>query len=114
MKSGKNIQNYDNKTNFDWNKDYKKRPFLEKVAIWGSYYRANPVMFAKDYFPELHMKFFQMILLHMMFMSDFSTIIATRGLGKSFIVAVYVCIRAILYPNSKITICTAVNLCPLI
>lgn len=30
---------------------------------------------------------------------------------KSFLVALYVIIRAILYPNSKIVVVTAVNLC---
>ena len=80
MKTGaKKRENYDNKTNFDWDKDYKKRPFLEKVAIWGRFYRANPVIFVKDYFPELTLKLFQMILLHMMFISDFALMIAKRG-----------------------------------
>ena len=84
MKTGaKKRENYDNKTNFDWDKDYKKRPFLEKVAIWGSFYRANPVIFVKDYFPELTLKLFQMILLHMMFISDFALMIATRGIGDT-------------------------------
>ena len=75
----KDYDKYDNKTNFDWKKDYSNRNFLEKVAIWGSFYRANPVLFAVHYFPELQMKLFQMILLHMMFMSEFALMIATRG-----------------------------------
>lgn len=34
-------------------------------------------------------------------------IIASRGLGKSFLISVYCCVRAILYPNSRIIIASA-------
>lgn len=43
----------------------------------------------------------------MMDINDFFLIIASRGLGKSYLIAIYCCVRAILYPNSKIIIASA-------
>ncbi len=43
----------------------------------------------------------------MMDISNNFLIIASRGLGKSFLISVYCCVRAILYPNSRIIIASA-------
>lgn len=79
------------------------RSIMEGAAIWGSYYRHNPDKFAEDYL-HLRLKLFQRILLTMMFWSTIFVLIACRGLGKTFISAVYCVIRCILYPGSKVCI----------
>lgn len=73
------------------------------AALWGSYYRSNPDKFAKDYL-HLDLRLFQRILLVMMFCSTSFVFIAARGLGKTYLSAVYCCIRAILFPGTKICI----------
>lgn len=71
---------------------------LEGIAAWAGYYRANPHRFAKDYLHlELHL--FQKILLVMMNLSVSFVFIASRGLGKTFLSAVFCCVRCILYPG---------------
>lgn len=76
---------------------------MEGAAIWGSFYRANPDKFAEDYL-HIQLKIFQRILLVMMFWSTTFVLIACRGLGKTYISAVYCVIRCILYPGTKICI----------
>ena len=76
---------------------------LDAVEEWASYYRANPHRFAKDIL-NLDLRLFQKILLVMMNTAVSFVFIASRGLGKSFLSAVFCVIRAILYPGSKIVI----------
>lgn len=76
---------------------------LNGVAVWAGYYRSNPHRFAKDYL-HLDLKLFQKILIVMMNMSTVLTFIGTRGIGKSFLSAVFCVIRCILYPGTKICI----------
>lgn len=76
---------------------------LNGAAVWGSFYRNNPDIFARDYL-HLRLKIFQRILLTMMFWSTTFVLIACRGLGKTFISAVYCVIRCTLYPGTKICI----------
>lgn len=76
---------------------------MEGAAIWGSFYRFNVDKFAEDYL-HLKLRLFQRILLVMMFWSTTFCLCACRGIGKSFISAVYCCIRCILWPSSKVCI----------
>ena len=48
-----------------------------------------------------------MVLLFMMNINNNFFYTASRGQGKSFLVAVFCCCRAILYPNSKIIVASA-------
>lgn len=81
---------------------------LECAAEWIAFYRANPHRFAKDYL-HLDLRAFQQELLYMMNWSEKSSVIASRGAGKSYILAIYCVIRAILYPGSKIVIAAGVR-----
>lgn len=73
------------------------------VGVWTAYYRSNIHRFAKDYLHlELHL--FQKILLVMMNICTISVFIGSRGIGKTFLTAVFCTIRAILYPGTKICI----------
>lgn len=77
--------------------------FMEGVAIWCAFYRANIHRFAEDYLHiELH--FFQKVILYMMNICRITVFIASRGLGKSYLSAVFCVCRCILYPGTKICI----------
>ena len=76
---------------------------LNGAALWGAFYRCQPDKFAEDYL-HIRLKVFQRILLVMMFWSTTFVLIACRGIGKTFISAVYCVIRAILYPGTKVCI----------
>ncbi len=76
---------------------------LNGVAQWCSYYRANPHRFAKDYL-HLNLHLFQKILIVMMNWSSTTAFIGSRGIGKTFLSAVFCVIRCILYPGTKICI----------
>ena len=80
-----------------------KANFNASVKMWASFYRANIHRFATDYL-GLALFPFQMVLLFMMNINNNFFYTASRGQGKSFLVAVFCCCRAILYPNSKIIV----------
>ena len=76
---------------------------MDGAAYWGTYYRYNPDMFARDYL-HLRLRRFQKILLVMMFWSNVFVFIAARGLGKTFLSAIYCVTRCILYPGTRVII----------
>ena len=81
----------------------RQEKIAEGAAYWAAYYRSNVIDFCRDYLHlELHL--FQKILITMMMYSTVFVWVASRGLGKSFLSAIYCCVRAILYPGSKIVI----------
>lgn len=73
------------------------------IKRWTAYYRANIHRFAKDYL-HLELKLFQKILLVEMNVCTVFCFIGTRGIGKTFLTAVFCVIRCILYPGTKICI----------
>lgn len=81
---------------FDKKSRYEK--VIDGAAYWGSYFRSNPDKFVESYL-HIRLKRFQRILIVMMFWSTIFVLIACRGLGKTFISAVYCCVRCILYPG---------------
>jgi len=83
--------------------EQSEKLLMDTVAERASFYRANPHRFAKEYL-GLNLHIFQQILLCMMNMSTNAMILASRGIGKSFIVAIFCCIRCILYPGSKVVV----------
>lgn len=76
---------------------------LKGAATWGSFFRQNPDVFAKMYL-HIDLKIFQRLLLVMMFWSTTFVFIACRGLGKTYLSAIYCVTRAILYPGTRICI----------
>ncbi|MFQ3843282.1 terminase family protein [Staphylococcus pseudoxylosus] len=76
---------------------------MENIAIWISYYRANPHRFVLD-FMSINLRPFQSILLWAMIHHQYFMFLASRGLGKTFLSAVYCLTRCILYPDTKIII----------
>jgi len=76
---------------------------MRGAAAWAGYYRSNPSRFVKDYL-HIELRLFQKIIITMMNISTVFVYIASRGQGKSFLCAIYICFRAILYPGEKIVI----------
>ncbi|PEF30282.1 terminase [Bacillus thuringiensis] len=71
--------------------------------IWTAFYRANPHRFAKDYL-GVNLFLYQKLLLWAMNKYNFFMYIAARGQGKSYLIALYCVIRAILFPGSNIVL----------
>ena len=79
----------------------KAKRMMQGVATWCSFYRANPHRFASDYL-NIHLKLFQKILLFLMFWNNYFIYIASRGQGKTFLIAIFSVCRCILYPETQI------------
>ncbi len=56
----------------------KVHRMMNGVGLWGSFYRANPHRFCKDYL-NINLKLFQKILIYMMNKSNFFMYLASRG-----------------------------------
>lgn len=81
----------------------RQQRILDGVAAYAGYYRSNPHRFAKD-FLHLDLRLFQKILLFMMNLSSTFVFIACRGIGKTYLCAIFCCIRCVLYPGTKVCI----------
>ena len=77
---------------------------LEGMAIWGSYYRENIDVFVKEYLNITYLKWYQYAVLCLMNANVIFLWIASRGMGKTFITAIFSCVRCILYPGSKVVL----------
>lgn len=75
----------------------------EHFYLWTTFYRRNLHRFAMEYF-GLQLHWYQAIILYLMGISNFIVIIAARAAAKSFVIAIYACCRAVLYPNSSIVL----------
>lgn len=73
------------------------------VADWCAFYRENIHRFVKDYL-HIELKLFQKIILIMMNLCTITVFIACRGIGKSYLSAIFCVCRCILYPGTKICI----------
>lgn len=82
-------------------KQDKSDRIMNGVNTWCSFYRANPHRFARDYL-NLKLDKFQQIILCMMFKFSNVVYLASRGGGKSFLLAVFCVIYCILYPDTRI------------
>lgn len=91
-------------------KQTKSEKFWENAIEWVYYWRNNPHRFAEEVI-GVQLKLFQKIFLYAMNMKEVGnfTWIASRGTGKSFLIALFAIIRCILYPNTKITIASGVR-----
>ena len=76
---------------------------LRSAEEWIGYYRANIHKFAHDYL-HVNLRLFQKINLYEMDNNTNFVYIASRGQGKTYLLAVFCCCRAILYPGTKIVI----------
>jgi hypothetical protein len=76
---------------------------VERLIHWITFYRRNFNRFASHYL-GLGLHLYQHIILYLMGLYPSFCIIAARSAAKSFVIAIYACCKAILYPGSKIVI----------
>jgi len=89
-------------------KIYNKLSADERVElgfeIWTAFYRANIHRFIEDYFGFKGLKTFQKILLNQMVHNNQFVYIASRGQGKSYLIAWFIVAYSVLYPNCRIIV----------
>lgn len=76
----------------------------EGLGVWTAFYRSNPHRFAIDYFGMTWLTPIQQILINVILKFTYTMIIASRGFGKTMLVACAICIKAVLYPGTEIVI----------
>lgn len=76
---------------------------VEQLLIWNTYYRRNMHRFAIEYL-GLKLHFYQILILWALSWCRLAVIIASRAAAKSYIIAIYACCKAILYPGSRIVL----------
>lgn len=76
---------------------------MNGAAYWGAYYRYHPEQFVEDYL-HIRLKFFQKFLLAVMFWATTFVMIACRGIGKTYLSAIYCVVRCILYPGTRVCV----------
>lgn len=75
----------------------------ERLIDWITFYRRNIHRFIEHYFGiSLHP--YQILWVYLMGISDSFVAICSRAVGKTWILAVFACARAVLYPNSEIVV----------
>lgn len=84
----------------------KSERILKGVAVWCSFYRHNPQRFVKDYL-NIDLKRFQKFLIYAMMHNNHFMFWASRGLGKSWLTALFCVVRCILFPGTKICVASA-------
>ena len=80
----------------------KTNLIMTTVAKRAGYYRHNLHRFCADYLGITKLKWFQKILLWMMNEYDNTLLVACRGLGKTYICALFAVCRCILYPGQLV------------
>jgi len=97
--------------NTTWSSDDVQDIFSECGPFHGLYHMAsfNLAWFIEKVFNNqqgkpLRLESFQQIMLDLLWNKKFPMILATRGAGKTFILALYALMRALLVPGSKIVI----------
>lgn len=79
---------------------------LDHFFLWVTFFRKNLHRCAMDYLGiKLHL--YQIIMLYLMGVNRFIVVIASRAAAKSFIIALYACIKCILYPNSYVVLASS-------
>lgn len=96
----------EDKRNIKEVEEAKQKKMMEAVAWRAGYYRANPQRFVKDclQFENIRLRWFQELMLWAMMHYNFFLFIGTRGIGKTFLVSLFLICYAILYPSSKIIV----------
>lgn len=87
----------------------KSERLMSGIAYWGAFYRLNPHRFAKDYLNIQKLKLFQKINLYEMMHSTNIVNFGSRGISKTWQLALYCVIKCILYPGTQIAIASKVR-----
>ena len=84
----------------------KSEKILNGIATWCAYYRENPQRFVKEYL-NISLKRFQKVLIYAMMHNNHFMFWASRGLGKTWLTALFCVVRCILFPKTKICIASS-------
>ena len=76
---------------------------VDNMLLWTTFFKRNLHRFAADYL-GLKLYPYQLICLYYLGICKLFVMMACRAAAKSYIIAIYACCRAILYPNSWIVI----------
>lgn len=79
---------------------------LDHFFKWNTFFRRNYHRFAIDAL-KINLYEYQALTLYEMGVNNMIVIVASRAAAKSFIIALYACIRCILYPGTKILLSSA-------
>ncbi|MDO4189334.1 MAG: terminase family protein, partial [Lachnospiraceae bacterium] len=85
----------------------KSRKIMNIVAWKAGYFRSNPHRFVSEVLfagTNFRLRLFQKILLVAMVHYNFCMYLAARGQGKSYLTALFCCVRCILWPKTQIVI----------
>jgi len=77
--------------------------FEENLPLWIAYYRLFPHKFVEDFF-GIALKDFQIYSMYQIMNKPNNIVLASRGLGKSWLVALCALTKAVLYPAIKIVV----------
>lgn len=75
----------------------------EKIIDWITFYRRNIPVFVEHYL-GIPLHWYQIIWLYLLNIYISVVIIAGRASAKSFVIAIFSCAKAILYPNTKVVV----------
>lgn len=79
---------------------------VDHVLLWSTFFRRNLHRLAIDYL-GIGLHLYQVISLYLMGICNRLVIVAARAAAKSFLIALYACCMAILYPGIQIVISAA-------
>lgn len=81
----------------------KAERFTDKLKLYVGYWRANPHRACEELL-NIRLKLFQKIMLCAMNDNNKTVMISCRGIGKTFLTAIFCVIRCILYPGTVIVV----------
>lgn len=85
----------------------KTRKTMNIVAKKAAYYRSNPHRFVSEVLfagQNFRLRLFQKILLYAMICNNYICYCASRGQGKTYLTALFCCVRCILWPKTQIVV----------
>lgn len=94
------ITEYEKRENLSRN---DRENLLEGIGLWCSFYRENPGRLVEDYL-KIDIHPFQHFLLYQLMHNYQNAIIGTRGIGKTWILALFSVVMCILYPGSIVVV----------
>jgi hypothetical protein len=86
---------------------YNENRFSEerknRIIDWCTFYRRNVHLFIRHYF-GLKLYPYQILWIYWMSISDTFVSICSRAVGKTWLLGVFACAKAVLYPNSEVVV----------
>ena len=89
--------------NFSEDSYLGRKKNTDRIYDWNTFYRKNMGRFVQHYL-GLSLHLYQYIILFLMNLFPTICIVACRASAKSYLIAIFACAKAILYPHSQIVI----------